>query len=334
MSDDEADLELLDFLRQHFQKSSLENDIPETRVLESAEYVYNNSIDVAIDSRSTKAAANMIYEQMQIQNYSTQTWAEHELHPKTRDESTVNFIFTMDLLNFCFWSDKNEEERFAVDYRGKTWKGYWSLVAALQRALDEGIGHEPMVTHWLTIVGIPITSSDFWQDENECTEIVLQHVFRSCTDEPIPLLSERISCLREAGRVLYTSFSCSPTVLVQSANGSAARLVNVLAREFSCFNDVVGYENRSTVKLMKRAQIFVADIWAAFDGQGIGKFVDVDKITMFADYRVPQVLNALGCLWYAPGLERRIKEGELFEPGDRMEVQMRGNFKAFLCCRP
>ena len=138
MSDEEPDNDLLDFLRQHFAKPSLAPTVPETQVLEGAEYVYNNSIDVALDSRSTKAAAAMIYEQMQQKEYSTKTWASHDLHPKTKDESTVAFIFTMDLLNYSFWSEKDDEERFAVDYKGKRWTGYWSLVAALQRALDEG----------------------------------------------------------------------------------------------------------------------------------------------------------------------------------------------------
>lgn len=138
MSDDEADPGLLDFLRQHFQKASLAPKIPETHVLEGAEYVYDNAIDVALDYRSTKAAAAMIYDQMQKKEYSTKTWAEHELHPKAKDESTVAFIFTMDLLNFSFWSEKNDEERFAVEYKGKKWTGYWSLIASLQRALDEG----------------------------------------------------------------------------------------------------------------------------------------------------------------------------------------------------
>jgi hypothetical protein len=50
---------------------------------------------------------------------------------------------------------------------------------------------------------IPITSSDFWQNEDECTEEVLKHVFRSSTEEEIPLLQERMTCLREAGQILY-----------------------------------------------------------------------------------------------------------------------------------
>ena len=138
MSDDELDHDLLDFLHQHFQKASLAPVIPETRVLEGAEYVYDNSIDVAIDYQSTKAAAAMIGEQMQKKAYSPKTWSSHELHPQVKDESTVAFIFTMDLLNFSFWSYKDSNERFAVAYKGKKWTGYWSLVASLQRALDAG----------------------------------------------------------------------------------------------------------------------------------------------------------------------------------------------------
>lgn len=138
MSDNEADPELLELLRQHLHGTDIKSEEPETHVLEGAEYVYNNSIDVAIDSQSTKAAASRIYDEMQKKQYSTKTWSSHDLHPKTKDESTVAFIFTMDLLNFSFWSEKSAHERFAIEYKGRVWTGYWSLIAALQRALDEG----------------------------------------------------------------------------------------------------------------------------------------------------------------------------------------------------
>ncbi|KAH8816259.1 hypothetical protein F5884DRAFT_747763 [Xylogone sp. PMI_703] len=308
MSDDEADPELLELLRQHFMKTNV-IDVPETHVLDGAEYIYNNSIDVAIDYRSTKAAAAMIHEEMQKREYSTQTWATHELHPKMKDESTVDFIFTMDLLNFSFWSESPDDERFAIEYKGKRWTGYWSLVAALQRALDEDI---------------PVTSSDFWQNELECTEEVMKHVFRSCTEEEIPMFAERLSCLREAGRVLYEKYDCHFSNCIEAANNSAAALVNLLARDFPCFNDVVQFEGKKNVRLLKRAQICVADIWAAFNGEGYGQFNDIDKITMFADYRVPQILNTLGCLWYNPLLESTIRQKKLIESGHPWEIQLRG----------
>jgi len=155
MSDDEddQDQELLALLRKSLGlNSSDENGPPETKVLESAQFIFDNSIDVALDMRGTRLAAEHIWKQMQEKNYSSKSWSEHELHPKTKDEDAINFIFTMDLLNFSFWSYKSHEERYAIAYRGKKWTGYWSLVAALQRALDMGeirTRTEPFVSNFV-----------------------------------------------------------------------------------------------------------------------------------------------------------------------------------------
>lgn len=141
MSDDEVDPELVELLRQRLGISAPSDTISaDTGVLRDARYIYDNSIDVAIDMRGTQSAAASIWDQMQQRSYSTKAWSEHELHPRAKDEATVNFIFTMDLLNFSFWSEQSEEDRFAVLYKDRKWTGYWSLVACLQRALDEGKG--------------------------------------------------------------------------------------------------------------------------------------------------------------------------------------------------
>lgn len=100
--------------------------------------------------------------------------------------------------------------------------------------------------------------------------------------------------------------------------------MNLLADDFSCFNDTVSFENRKSVRFLKRAQICVADLWAAFDGEDWGEFDDIDKITMFADYRVPQILNTLGCLWYSPLLEHTIRQKKAIESGHTWEIQLRG----------
>lgn len=136
--EDQPDPELLELLRQHLNGKQSNQTAAETGVLESAEFVYNHAIDVALDMRGCKKAANTIWDQMQQREYSPATWSTHELHPKDKNEETVQFIFTMDLLNFSFWSEKSEEDRFQVEYRGQRWTGYWSLVAALQRGLEEG----------------------------------------------------------------------------------------------------------------------------------------------------------------------------------------------------
>lgn len=153
MSDDEVDFDLLDLLRKSLGIDGNSTPRPaKTGVLEDAEYIYDNSTDVALDMRGTKTAASSVWKLIQEKQYSTRDWSKHELHPKAKDESTVDFIFLMDLLNFCFWSDGTSAEQYAVEYRGKTWTGYWSLVAAIQRALDEGTIRR-MYSRWWRLTG-------------------------------------------------------------------------------------------------------------------------------------------------------------------------------------
>ena len=160
-------------------------------VLEDAEYIYNNAIDVAPDMYGTKAAAASIYTMMQERSYSTEACSQHDFHPSPAqgfsDVDMVNFIFTVDLLNFSFWSELPEDQRFQVEYQGGRWMGYKSLVACLRRGIEEGV---------------PITTPRYWR-KGCSTYDELRHVFRSATEEEIPLLNQRIEILREAAEVLH-----------------------------------------------------------------------------------------------------------------------------------
>lgn len=150
MSDEHYDQDILKLLQQSL---SLGDKPPKnsrsTGVLSSAKFITDNAIDVAISPSGTKAAARQIHGMMRQKQYSTASWSLHELHPKPEGgEATLKFVFVMDLLNFSFWSEKPEKERFSVKYRGKRWTGYWSLVACLQRALDEGMILSPPERDW------------------------------------------------------------------------------------------------------------------------------------------------------------------------------------------
>lgn len=137
------------------------------------------------------------------------------------------------------------------------------------------------------------------------------------------MLCERLSCLREAGKVLYSKWSCSVANIIAAANQSAVSLVNLLVQDFPCLRDEHNFEG-STVHIYKRPQILVADIWACFNGSSYGTFHDIDGITMFADYRIPQMLHALGCMMYSPPLEGRIRRQEEIRNGEKCEVELRG----------
>jgi len=101
--------------------------------------------------------------------------------------------------------------------------------------------------------------------------------------------------------------------------------VNLLARDFPSFRDEFPFHGRrKPIRFLKRAQILVADLWACFQGEGHGAFKDIDKITMFADYRLPQILSSLGCIYYSPKLDMAVRQKQVLESGGNWEMQLRG----------
>ena len=109
--------------------------------------------------------------------------------------------------------------------------------------------------------------------------------------------------------------------VVESADASAARLVASLA-EMPLYRDVARYDELE-VPFYKRAQITVADLDRAFDGESWGRFDDLDRLTLFADNLVPHVLRCHGVLVYAEALAQRIERGSLLEIGSKQEVEIR-----------
>jgi hypothetical protein len=67
----------------------------------------------------------------------------------------------------------------------------------------------------------------------------------------------------------------------------------------------------------------IADIFAAFRGKGFGEFLDIDKLTMFPDYRVPQILHHHGVLAYSEQLLHHIKNLEVIPHGSSLEIEIR-----------
>jgi Potential Queuosine, Q, salvage protein family len=86
----------------------------------------------------------------------------------------------------------------------------------------------------------------------------------------------------------------------------------------------------SAVCIWKRAQILVAEAWAAFYPQSSSAThplfpikASIQQLTMFADYRVPQILHHLRILSYPPTLLQMLKNKTSLENGSREEVSVR-----------
>ncbi|KAI0312059.1 hypothetical protein OF83DRAFT_1278438 [Amylostereum chailletii] len=292
-------------------------------VVESAEFALKKTNLVRIDQDGVKAAARYIHERMNIEAYTPRTWRTHALHvcpsepydPSSPDtHAALNWIFLVSALNFSVWSElEGREDRFGVDWRAGwgsdkrvVWTGYWSLVAALNRALEEGI---------------PITDPTFYASEDECPDSLIEDVFRPAPQcaETVPLLHERIAVMREVGSILCTRFNGSFSGFLdafqrQHPHGTALQLVQMITETFPAFRDETTLDGRPVV-FWKRAQILVAETWAAFfpspsSGEPHPFFPHgVGQLTMFADYRVPQILHHLCILDYPPSLLRLLRDG-------------------------
>jgi hypothetical protein len=137
-------------------------------------------------------------------------------------------------------------------------------------------------------------------------------------DELMELFAQ---AFRDLGRFLLEHHGGRFEGPVETAAGSAERLVRQLARmEF--YRDVARHRDLE-VPFYKRAQITCVDLSTALGGKGLGRFSDLDQLTLFADNLVPHVLRMLGVLVYDPALVRRIDAGELIESQSVEEVEIR-----------
>ncbi|KAJ1905549.1 hypothetical protein LPJ81_001867 [Coemansia sp. IMI 209127] len=267
---------------------------PSERVLESAQYISRHSKDVHVPEDGVWHAAQEIMKRMQSTGYSAADWKRHALNPSVANEEAAEWIFVVDALNFSFWTHRPTDSRYTVTLDGTAYQGYWTLCASINRALRQGI---------------PMTDAAFL---SHVTEEELAHIFRTdapATQEQIPLLAERLRVLHEVGAVLRDKYGGKFANVIRQSKGSAQRLVEAVVRDFPCFRDEHQFAGRR-VHLYKRAQILVADVWACFEGTGLGRFNDIDSITMFADYRVPQALCHFGALAYSDRLHSFLAESE------------------------
>ncbi|XP_069839448.1 queuosine 5'-phosphate N-glycosylase/hydrolase-like isoform X2 [Dendropsophus ebraccatus] len=272
---------------------------------DAGKFITENSTDVFVDMDGVRSLAGKLFEKIGRKEITLKGWKSlHELNPQGSGEDDVNWVFFVDTLNFSFWSE-HEDKKFVVNYKGKEYSGYWSLCAALNRALDEGI---------------PLTSASYY---SHITMEQLKHVLRSDSDFPIPMAEERLEILHQTGKILLEKFGGSFLNCVKKSERSAVKLMQLVVENFPSYKDEGVFQGQK-VAFYKRAQILVGDTWGVLEGQNDGCFHDIDKITMFADYRIPQALVHFGAMRYSEGLLKKLKEDWLFQNGDREEMEIRG----------
>ena len=261
-------------------------------VLDTTRPVVERARSVSIDGQAIERLAQRLADR----HAEAPPWRDWP-HWWEDSERAATYVLVLDALNFSFWG----EPRWRVEYQGQTFDGYWALAACLRRAIEDGV---------------PLLDADFLATVEDAT---VRRLFAG--EAEIPLLSARTANLREVGDGLKRVGGSFATI-VAAANGSGERLVADVMRRFPSFDDVATFDGQE-VRFYKRAQILISDLHGIYDGQALGAFHDLDRLTAFADYKIPQVLREAGILVYEPTLADAVDRQIEIPSGDPREVEIR-----------
>jgi len=218
-------------------------------------------------------------------------------HYLGRQEDTVNFLITLNAVNFGSGYFPHLRKRPGMS-------GYFTVASSLNDAYRR---RGPLTAAQLSEITVDQCTRIFDQDPENTTARDLMRYFATA--------------LNDLGRFVQAGFGGSFTALVEAASSSAGLLVQLLSN-MPYYNDAAAYDGRE-VFFYKRAQISAADLALAFKGKGWGHFEDLDQMTIFADNLVPHVLRVDGILMYEDALIARINAGELIPAGSNDEVEIR-----------
>ncbi|CDW58336.1 DUF2419 domain containing protein [Trichuris trichiura] len=267
----------------------------------SGAFISENSEHVHISPSGIHKVAKAVYDAAKAGELSQNLWLDCDVHPKLSGREAVDWCFMVSVINFSFWA----KPRFTVKDNGETLHGYLAFCCVLKRCLE---------------AEIPITTPAYLENvsyDDFCK------VLRDDYGNLLPLMFRRWQLLKECCKILVEQFDGTFLTCLKQCNNSAVNLLNIILTNFPSFSDVAIYKGKK-VSFLKRAQILVADLFYCLKGEEPAAFNDIDELTMFADYRVPQLLVYFGALEYSADLRDLLVKKHLFASGDSMEVEIRG----------
>lgn len=267
-------------------------------VLKTAQEVAEKSLLVKID----KQALINFSEKLRAEKIAAPSWNTF-CHFYGKKEETIAYLLVLDSINFCFWPALGNP-KWEIVYQCEKLSGYYALATSLKKALESGV---------------PLTNAQY------LAELSLKEFKKILGGKgDLQLLESRVQSLNELGQMLMLEYQGKAYNLVEAAAQSAIQLVRLVAEKLPSFRDKAEYQGKK-VFFYKRAQLFAADLYGALQGKEWGFFHDIDLLTAFADYKLPQVLRHIGVLRYEKALAQKVDHHTLLGAGSPEEVEIRAN---------
>lgn len=217
----------------------------------------------------------------------------------------VGWVLAVNAVNFCYWPDRGQQRWWTVA-RGQI-AGHddeaLGVMAAFSEAIDNGVGL--LDGRWLAQMDAP-TLRSLLPPAPGAGEL--------------PMLAERAAALAELGRTWLEVGG--PLGLLALSKGSAVRFMLEIVRRCPSWEDARVLRGER-IRFLKRAQLAASMVYGRLGGHAPAAFTDLDRLSVFADYRLPQLLRAAGVLELSPALAARIDAGELLKEGSEEEAEIR-----------
>lgn len=218
-------------------------------------------------------------------------------------DKDINLVYFETAANFCFWA-QDPNKRWLFNRDGDSNGGWYGLRNAFAKALDDGV---------------PVYDAEFMA---ALTIERAAELFRGESSIQIPLLEQRVGSIVEAAVFLLAAHDGKAKNFVASCGYDAATIAQEITKALVSYRDGAWHRGR-WVWILKRAQILPNDL-----GQLTQKYPDFeiknkDKLTIFADYRLPQILEHHGVLRYSPELSEKISKRQLLPSGSAQEIEIR-----------
>lgn len=261
--------------------------------MKKAKYVF-------LDEENLKIAAEKILERWN-QGLETQ---DISFGSTGNLEKDIQLVFIEDTVNFSFWSGKGEP-KWRVEWpKGKIINGGWyALKACFDRSLKEN----------LKILDADYLSSISLNDAKD--------FFRGADNVEIPLLKERAENLRETGKILLENFHGKFINALLASQFDALKLVDIIVRNFPSFKDV-SVSGGEEIFFLKRAQIVASDIFYILSNNSLS-LKNMEHLTAFADYKLPQILRMFGVIKYSSELANKVDNLIELSHNSREEIEIR-----------
>jgi len=230
--------------------------------------------------------------------------------PEKANKATISFIILGNTQNFAF-TDFITKQKYVAEYKGSDYVGAMGMWASIKKAIERGV---------------PLLDGEFL---STISYKELEEIYNS--KSKIPMLQERLDILNEVGNVLckkydgkfyniLKGYELGKEMMFDNGKG----FVELLVSDFPSFRDESDYKEIK-IKFDKRAQLTAAMTFEKFLGLGknIFKQGEEEKLSVFADYELPKVLNSIGILNYNESLSNDINNGVLLKSGSKEEVELR-----------